>query len=335
MAQPLVILCLAVLAGVVPTAIYVLVLWWCDRYEKEPAWLFTLAFLWGALPGTMLALLLEVGLALPLGGAAGPGELLQSSTVGPLVEEGVKGAALLAIFLLYRREFDGVLDGIIYGGVVGFGFAMTENILYFLEPLARGGLGAFGLLWVMRALIFGLNHALFAAITGIGLGLARLARRSWQRWLAPLAAFAAAVALHATHNLFAGLMQVSCWSVLGSLLSDWGGLSVVAAVLCLSWRQEQRWIHTHLASEVAGGVIGSEEYTALSSPWRRWGRDWETLSHAGWQAMRAGRRRAAWATELAFKKAQLAFGAPAAGEAAAIEKLRALLLAGRGHIDAP
>jgi RsiW-degrading membrane proteinase PrsW (M82 family) len=31
-------------------------------------------------------------------------------------------------------ELDGVLDGIVYAGMVGIGFAFTENILYLAAP---------------------------------------------------------------------------------------------------------------------------------------------------------------------------------------------------------
>ena len=35
------------------------------------------------------------------------------------------------LLLWWRRaELDGVLDGIVYAGMVGIGFAFTENILY-------------------------------------------------------------------------------------------------------------------------------------------------------------------------------------------------------------
>ena len=35
------------------------------------------------------------------------------------------------LLLFFRRhELDGILDGIVYAGMVGIGFAFTENILY-------------------------------------------------------------------------------------------------------------------------------------------------------------------------------------------------------------
>jgi protease PrsW len=326
MADTLSTLILAILASVLPTIVYVTLLWWLDRYEKEPAWLFTLAFLWGAVPGVVISLLFEIFLRAPLRGlAGGAGPLLETSGAAPLIEEGAKALALLAIFLLYRREFDGVLDGIIYGGVVGFGFAMSENILHFVSGLQKGGLASLGLLFGMRVVIFGLNHALFTAVTGVGFGAARLARRRWQRWLWPLLAWVVAVALHATHNLFAALAQVTCWSLLGSLFSDWAGLLVLLAVLILAWRQERRWVVNQLKSEVDDGVVLAQEYAVLTSWWRRMGYVWQGLLAEGIGGALARRRRLNWATELAFKKQQMTAVGEGQITAQLIDKLRARL----------
>lgn len=50
---------LSILAGIVPTAIYAFVLWWFDRYEKEPWSLLSMAFLWGAIPAVIISLIAE------------------------------------------------------------------------------------------------------------------------------------------------------------------------------------------------------------------------------------------------------------------------------------
>ncbi len=321
--------CVALVASAVPTAVYVLVLWWFDRYEKEPLWLLGLAFLWGALPAVAVSLIMELVLRVPTAAMGGLWPLLDSGAVAPVVEEVAKGAALLAIFWLHRSEFDGVLDGIIYGGIVGFGFAMTENALYFSAELAEEGLGALTVLWPLRAVVFGLNHALFSAVAGVGLGLARLWRGVWRRWLAPLVAFALAVALHASHNLFSGLAAEACWPLLISLAGDWGGLLVLLAVIVLSWREERRWLAIQLGDEVRLGVITAAEYAALVAGGRL-GAFWTVLSRQGWAAAWAWRRRAAWATELAFKKHQLATAGSTAGEGPAVERLRARLRSSSG-----
>ena len=47
-----------------------------------------------------------------------------------MTEEATKGLFLLLLLWWRRYELDGVLDGIVYAGMVGIGFAFTENILY-------------------------------------------------------------------------------------------------------------------------------------------------------------------------------------------------------------
>ncbi|HOT92216.1 MAG TPA: hypothetical protein PLJ78_09370 [Anaerolineae bacterium] len=39
-----------------PMLLYAAVLWWFDRYEKEPLALLVAAFVWGAIPSIILAL---------------------------------------------------------------------------------------------------------------------------------------------------------------------------------------------------------------------------------------------------------------------------------------
>src|SRR6266545_2673391 len=185
---------LAIIAAAIPTAIYGLLIWWLDRYEKEPLWLIAVAFCWGSLPAIGLALIFEVGLAAPLSSSPiGPD--VTAWGLAPLVEEPVKALALAALFLFARAEFDDPLDGIVYGALVGFGFSMTENLLYFLRYDAELG----GLFW-LRSVLFGLNHAFFTSIVGLALGAVRYRRARMLILGAFLAGLALAILFHALHN---------------------------------------------------------------------------------------------------------------------------------------
>ena len=59
----------------------------------------------------------------------------------PIVEEFAKGLGVFLIFVSARRAFDGPIDGIVYGALVGAGFAFTENIQYFAVSFIEGGVG--------------------------------------------------------------------------------------------------------------------------------------------------------------------------------------------------
>jgi len=295
----------SVLAATVPTLVYVLILWWLDHYEREPQRLLSAAFLWGALPAAVLSVFAEHWLSQP---AAALGEAaagwLSSTIAAPVVEELAKGLAVLLLLVLARGEFDDVLDGIIYGATVGFGFAMTENVLYFVRSFTVGGLPTLTLTILLRAFVFGMNHALFTAVFGASLGYARTLKRGPRRWLAPPLGLLAGMLLHGVHNLSTRLAGRMCFAALVGLASDWGGAGVILAVIVLAWRQERRWIAAHLRAEVESGLLSAEEYGVLSSYQRRTAAWWRALGQGGIRAARRQTRLNQLATELAFKLEQ-------------------------------
>jgi RsiW-degrading membrane proteinase PrsW (M82 family) len=62
---------LSVLATLVPSVAIIVVLWWLDRYEKEPLWLLSIVFFWGAVPTIILSLLAQLFVDAPLEAALG------------------------------------------------------------------------------------------------------------------------------------------------------------------------------------------------------------------------------------------------------------------------
>ncbi len=309
---------IGLIVAVFSTLLYVFLLWWLDRYEKEPWPLFLAAFAYGSVPAVILAVIIEIGLDLALT----PGDLAGAGVVAPIVEEIVKGLAVLLIFFIWPREFDGVLDGIVYGAVVGLGFSMVENILYFLEPDPA--------MIVARTIPFGLNHAFFTAFTGLALGFARTSRhrRLWIP-LFPLG-LGAATLFHSLHNF-----SVSSGSVAGcavALVADWFGVVVVLVVAGLSWAQERRWIRQELPEEVAAGLLAEDDYQALLRTTRRIGaRLWMWRQH-GWRAFRLLGRFFNLATELAFRKHHLRVGSGRRGTAEEAAQLRRQIQACRAAI---
>ncbi len=323
-------LTLAILAGVVPMVIYALMLWWFDRYETEPAPLIVAVFLWGAVPSIILALIVEVVFDIPIRSWISPEsvtyELVGGSLIAPLTEEFFKGLAVLGVFIFFYREFDSVLDGIIYGSLVGFGFAAVENVLYFMSALNEGGLGGMLMLVIVRAFIFGLNHAFFTSLTGIGFALARLSRSWLVKLSAPLGGLFLAITAHAIHNGGMTLATSSCLWPLFSVLSDWGGVLTVFVIIIIATFQERRWLKAYLPEEVGLGILTQAECRIVCSYLER------LSERAG--ALFSGNFGRWWrlgkfyqtATELAFKKHQLAALGDERGNRALIERLRGQLL---------
>ena len=293
----------SVVAAVIPTMIYSLIIWWLDRYEKEPLWLLSVAFIWGAVPAVIISLVIESALGMPtLGLGEVLGHLLDASIVAPVIEEVAKALALLGIYAIFRREFDGVLDGIVYGALIGFGFGMTENALYFISNVMEAEPVNWNFLVFMRSVVFGLNHAFFTSMTGAALGYARLARERWKRWLVPVIGLSAAMLFHTVHNLFASLAEYVCFSLGVSVLSQMGGLFILLVILVLAWGEEKERLEKQLAEEVDRRVITREEYATIGSYRRRVAAWWKALSDSGWRAARQQRRLFKLATELAFAK---------------------------------
>ncbi len=320
----LLVLLASVAAAVVPTGLYVLVVWWLDRYEKEPLRLLAAAFVWGALPAVVVAVILEIvtgaSIASVVTLSQGTSNILSTSVIAPLVEEAIKAGALLGIMTFFPSEFDGVLDGIIYGSIVGLGFAMTENLFYFVSAWSEGGLESWSVVVLGRALVFGFSHAMFTSFTGIGLGMAGGQRHAPARWGYATAGLGAAIVAHLLHNLFLSAGGLC----LASLLADWLGLLAVGAVAVLAWRRERQWIREELAEEVRLGILTPAQYQGVvdrhpggPGPWRSLVRDATELALKRHQYARRGEGRGhGWARIAALRgsilQSRQALGDPAA-----------------------
>lgn len=173
---------------------------WLDRYEPEPKTLLALGLAWGAFVATLAALVVQT-----IGSLVFPLPALGAVLLAPLTEELTKGLFLLLLLLWRRHELDGVLDGIVYAGMVGVGFAFTENILYLSVGYngsdgMPGGTGGMVAVFVMRCIGSPFAHPFFTAFIGIGIGLAISSRNPAARLLLPLAGYAVAVLCHAAWN---------------------------------------------------------------------------------------------------------------------------------------
>jgi RsiW-degrading membrane proteinase PrsW (M82 family) len=320
----------ATLGARIPTIVYVLFIWWLDRYEKEPLWLLALAFLWGAVPAAIISVLLELFFDIPImavGGEGLIGTLASVSINAPLVEESAKGIALIGLVLVFHREFDDVLDGIIYGAMIGFGFAFTENLAaYFLPILTTEGLGAGMSNILLRTIVFGFNHAFWTGITGAAVGYARLCPDWGRRILVPVGGWMLAVMLHSIHNIGVTLVeQTFCLSLGVSLVVHWGGLLLLMIVALSVLRKERRWIERGLVEEVRRGALSREEWELLRSAGQRLWVRWYALERGGAPAYRSVGRYYQCATELAFKKHHLRTLGDEGGNLAEIQRLRQML----------
>lgn len=328
------VLAVATLAALIPTVIYIAFVWWLDRYEKEPLWLLALAFLWGAVPAAIISVFLEMALDAPiaaLGGESLLADLASVSISAPVIEESAKGIALIILVLLFQRELDDVLDGIVYGAMIGFGFAFSENLFAYLYPiLSQEGLASGLTTAWMRTIVFGFNHAFWTGITGAAVGYARLSRSWVQRLLVPLGGWSVAVLFHAIHNAGATLVrQTFCLSLGVSLAVDWGGLLLLLGIALMVLRKERQWIERGLVEEVRRGALSPQEYDLLRNAGQRMRVRWNAWGRGGRMAYRSVGLYYQCATELAFKKHHLRSLGDEGGNLAEIQRLREVLAASR------
>jgi len=309
---------LSLLVTVIPITLYVVMVWRLDIYEREPLKLLILAFFWGAVPSALLAIIISSVLSVPL--TLLPEQYYQMATaslVAPPVEEAVKGLALVGLYLWAREEFDDALDGVIYGSLIGFGFSLSENVLYLMDAtssLQEWAAVAFG-----RGVIFGLNHAMFTSFTGAALGIALGVSGRGRRTAIVLAGYLLAMGAHFGHNFLLSISQ-GIWL---SLLANSVGLAVILMIVGWSWWRERHWIADGLAPEVGSGTLTTSQYEAIRS--RRRKRDDSNKPDRAWERFYRA------AVELAFAKQRQKREHP--GPSEQVDTLRTRLTAARDALD--
>lgn len=254
---------------------------WLDRLENEPRSLLFFAAAWGASAAVVIALVLSIGTMVVTGASEESSAIL----IAPVVEEVAKGLAVVGVLLIRRREFDGVVDGIVYAGMAGLGFAFAENILYLGSAFIEGGLPSAIGTFVGRGVMGPFAHPMFTAAFGIGVGLAVRTRNPFGRFAFPLLGLLVAMGLHALWNSLA----LGADFLLGYAVIQVPIFLAFVAFAVAARRREERLIERHLQTYVASGWITAAEHAMLSTaPARRQARDWagRTAGRTGAQAMR-------------------------------------------------
>jgi len=249
---------LSILYALIPLPFLWLVFWWLDRYEPEPRRYKLSAFVWGGVVAVAIALALELWAqrTFDLSDEA------MATFAAPLAEEPAKCLFLLLTFVRWRRVIDGVLDGLIYAGIVGIGFACIENIGYYAgtylgspEMQIDGTQGA-TTTFIVRGVFSPFAHPLFTAAFGIAIGLAVNRRSRILRVLIVTLGLAISIGLHGLWNGSLaygpenGAGFLLAYLVLGMLLAGIAALAIVVRVRqvrilerSLSYVADRGWIH--------------------------------------------------------------------------------------------
>lgn len=280
----------ATFAAFFPVVFYLAPMLWLDRYDPEPFWLLLLCFAWGAVVAVLTSAIVNdivSAVAAQQSNSDVVGMLVGAVLSAPLVEESMKGVGLLAMLLFFRRHFDDVLDGIVFGGVIALGFATVENVLYYGREFLTGGIAALGLIFVVRGILSPFAHVTFTAMTGIGCGLSRSSYNWLVRIVTPILGLAAAMFLHMVWNgmslVILVLLQGSgaivycsevglggenvgtCAFLVGYAVLEVPVFCIFVVVSLFIMRRQSRTLREMLAIDVARGLIPQEHLDIATS----------------------------------------------------------------------
>jgi len=300
---------IGLICATLPVPIYVTLLLWIDRYESEPLWMLATTFLWGAVVAVLVAFIFNTGLSLMAAAATHSeqaGENFGAVISAPIVEESAKAFILFALFFFKKDEFDGIVDGIVYAGMVGLGFAMTENVLYYGRAV-QGGPESLTFIFILRGMAAPFSHPLFTSMTGIGLGWSRQSNNGFIKIVAPVLGFMLAMLMHATWNgsaVYGG--GIGFFAAYFIIMGP--AFIITLMVVFFSLRREGRIVRQFLYPDFQSGFFSQQEYDKLCSVRGRMGMSWNMFWTRGFSMWRVRMRCNQIASELAFHRSRVARG---------------------------
>lgn len=135
----------------------VFLLWWSDRYEREPSCSIIWAVAWGAFPACFLSIIFE--------------SIAFSTVSGALIEETFK---LLGLVIAFKRlNIQSWMDGLILGGYIGLGFAIFEDVLYAIRS------SDITMIIIDRGIFSIFSHTFFSGIGAVVIVFGLLSKRAW------------------------------------------------------------------------------------------------------------------------------------------------------------
>lgn len=291
--------------ALLPLTVVLTAVWWLDRWEPEPRLYLFLSFAWGAGVATATAMYLNTRAFAWLSATISDPvmvELFGVGIVAPVIEEVLKGGALLAIVLWRARLINSAVDLVVYAATIASGFAFTENILYFARGSSQGMLGA---VFLGRAIMSPFAHIMFTTATALIIATVLYSRRRHLWWAYPLGT-AIAIGLHAAWNITAVVAGPAFLTVFMWLHVPVFGLFVITVALLR--RRERRHIVDNLRRYSQAGWFAAHEVEMLGSlPQRSRARAW-----AGNYGVRAGEAMAQFqiaSTQLALNRHQMVHAA--------------------------
>lgn len=259
LANPLGLIAVAGLVGV-----QVVLLWWItrslSRFHRRSRSLSIAAVLWGGVIAIAMATFFNP-VNISLLSSRGLGSVA-ASIAAPIDEDLLRFAGVLIILVLaYRRPLT-VMDGVVYGFLVGAGFEVIENIFYVLQSEDLASTLSTGFL---RLLVGFALHALWSACTGAVLAycLSRAQRGLSGRWAWLLLAIVVPMLLHAAWDAPGVSVLVQMKFVVAGLLY---AIVLVLFFTAVRWGRRSEFAYF---SEQTGSDLSIAEFKRLPRDERR------------------------------------------------------------------
>jgi len=282
---------LSIVFAVVPIVTYLIILWWLDKYDREPIKLLLLHFFWGMIGAILLGGFLSIKINKILETFISDKSLIEFfATVftAPVIEEATKGFFL--ILTINKRKFDNLTDGIVYGGSIGLGFGLTENFLYFF--FSTSTLNDLLTLAIIRNIFSVSVHFISTATFGCFLALSKF--KSFNKKIFYLViGYLIAVLIHAFWNF---LVSFNLTYIIG-LIFVIASLILIFGLIQLSLSFEKNIILYEMNDEIANGRLKPDFASVISN--------YKLRNTKGWIKENLRKDYINLATTLAFRKNQL------------------------------
>ena len=220
MTSQLALLCLAL----APAFCIIIFFYAKDKNDREPFGVLLRSFLWGCF-SVVPAIILELAIPNLLPNATNFSDPAKSSSIIDVIIStffiiGFSEEFCKYIFFRYyaykKPSFNEPYDGIMYGIMVGMGFATIENLMYIFGNDGGGwGMAA------LRSVTAVPAHATFAVVMGYYVGLAKFSQKNSEAYM--MRGLIYAIILHGFYDFFL-FQQLTTWLYIGAVISLFIGL---------------------------------------------------------------------------------------------------------------
>lgn len=277
--------------AIIPILVYLFILWWLDKYEREPLKFLLHHFLWGMTGAIIFSGILSYLINFTLSNKISSKEtadFLATILTAPLVEEACKGIFL--IFTLRKLNFDNLTDGIVYGGAIGLGFGMVENFLYFF--FSTNKMSDLVYLALIRNLFSVSTHFIATATFGVFAAISKF-ENIYLKILSIFSGYMIAAGIHAIWNFTVSFQLTFLIGLLFVLIA----LILIFSLIQISLSFEKNILIYEMNDEILNGHLNSKFASII--PY------YKLRNSKGWINEKVRKDYIRLATKLAFRKNQL------------------------------